>query len=265
MYCPCGRITGGKVVFQTGGRLVRLLNAHAYRASNHRALASFHCQHTSQTHRNCRLLHTSPRPGDRRPNRWACRLSTSCQAAASSPHAAVIEKAESKASKQTGQLVPLPTTDESPALDRIRHSVSSDLPVKSQLWQCTVAALPTYALYTKLCIPPHCKAQRPRYAWYHGPTSTLQGSACQAVLQCSHVMAMAVQKLYPGAQVTIGPAIERGFYYDFDMPQPITEKDLKAVKKEMQRIIKADLPFTREEVCSGPDNSLASEPSCSPQ
>ena len=63
-------------------------------------------------------------------------------------------------------------------------------------------------------------------------------------------MAMAVQKLFPGAQVTIGPAIERGFYYDFDMPEPITEKDLKAVKKEMQRIIKADLPFTREEVSS---------------
>lgn len=61
-------------------------------------------------------------------------------------------------------------------------------------------------------------------------------------------MAMAVQKLYPSAQVTIGPAIERGFYYDFAMPEPITEKDLKAVKKEMQRIIKADLPFVREEV-----------------
>ena len=61
-------------------------------------------------------------------------------------------------------------------------------------------------------------------------------------------MAMAVQKLFPGAQVTIGPAIERGFYYDFDMPEPITEQDLKAVKKEMQRIIKADLPFIREEV-----------------
>ena len=68
------------------------------------------------------------------------------------------------------------------------------------------------------------------------------------MLQCSHVMAMAVQKLFPGAQVTIGPAIERGFYYDFDMPQPITEKDLKGIKQEMQRIIKADLPFVREEV-----------------
>lgn len=72
------------------------------------------------------------------------------------------------------------------------------------------------------------------------------------MLQCSHVMAMAVQKLFPGAQVTIGPAIERGFYYDFDMPEPITEKDLKAVKKEMQRIIKADLPFVKEEVSHCP-------------
>ena len=70
----------------------------------------------------------------------------------------------------------------------------------------------------------------------------------RTVLQCSHVMAMAVQKLFPGAQVTIGPAIERGFYYDFDMPEPITEKDLKSIKQEMQRIIKADLPFVREEV-----------------
>lgn len=47
----------------------------------------------------------------------------------------------------------------------------------------------------------------------------------------SHVMAMAVQKLFPKAQVTIGPWIENGFYYDFDSPEPFTEKDLKAIKK----------------------------------
>lgn len=51
-------------------------------------------------------------------------------------------------------------------------------------------------------------------------------------LQCAHVMAMAVQKLYPNAKVTIGPWIENGFYYDFDM-DPITDKDLKRIKKEM--------------------------------
>ena len=65
-------------------------------------------------------------------------------------------------------------------------------------------------------------------------------------------MAMAVQRLKPRAQVTIGPAIERGFYYDFDTPEDdrLSDLDLKAIKKEMQRIIKADLPFSREEVRS---------------
>ncbi len=64
----------------------------------------------------------------------------------------------------------------------------------------------------------------------------------------SHVMAMAVQKLFPKAQVTIGPWIENGFYYDFDSPDPFTEKDLKAIKKEMVKIIKRKLPVIREEV-----------------
>ncbi len=64
----------------------------------------------------------------------------------------------------------------------------------------------------------------------------------------SHVMAMAVQKLFPKAQVTIGPWTETGFYYDFDSPDPFTEKDLKAIKKEMIKIINKKLPIIREEV-----------------
>lgn len=64
----------------------------------------------------------------------------------------------------------------------------------------------------------------------------------------SHVMAMAVQKLFPKAQVTIGPWIENGFYYDFDHPEPFAEKDLKAIKKEMIKIINRKLPIIREEV-----------------
>lgn len=52
-------------------------------------------------------------------------------------------------------------------------------------------------------------------------------------VQSAHVMAMAVQKLFPDAQVTIGPWIEKGFFYDFDMKEPFTEKDLKKIKKEM--------------------------------
>ncbi|MFM7085808.1 MAG: threonine--tRNA ligase [Cyanobium sp.] len=64
----------------------------------------------------------------------------------------------------------------------------------------------------------------------------------------SHVMAMAVQKLFPKAQVTIGPWTETGFYYDFDSPDPFTEADLKAIKKEMVRIINKKLPLERIEV-----------------
>ncbi|MFN9673106.1 MAG: threonine--tRNA ligase [Microcystis sp.] len=64
----------------------------------------------------------------------------------------------------------------------------------------------------------------------------------------SHVMAMAVQKLFPQAQVTIGPWTETGFYYDFDVPEPFTDKDLKDIKKEMVKIINKKLPVMREEV-----------------
>lgn len=64
----------------------------------------------------------------------------------------------------------------------------------------------------------------------------------------SHVMAMAVQKLFPKAQVTIGPWIENGFYYDFDSPEPFTDKDLKAIQKEMVKILRRKLPIIREEV-----------------
>ncbi len=64
----------------------------------------------------------------------------------------------------------------------------------------------------------------------------------------SHVMAMAVQKLFPKAQVTIGPWTENGFYYDFDSPEPFTDKDLKRIKKEMIKIMNRKLPVIREEV-----------------
>ena len=64
----------------------------------------------------------------------------------------------------------------------------------------------------------------------------------------SHVMAMAVQKLFPKAQVTIGPWIDYGFYYDFDSPEPFTEADLKAIKKEMIKIINKKLPVVQETV-----------------
>ncbi|MEI7951726.1 MAG: threonine--tRNA ligase [Synechococcaceae cyanobacterium ELA182] len=64
----------------------------------------------------------------------------------------------------------------------------------------------------------------------------------------SHVLAMAVQRLFPKAQVTIGPWTENGFYYDFDNPDPFTEADLKAIRKEMLKILSSRLPLERIEV-----------------
>ncbi|MFH1124681.1 MAG: threonine--tRNA ligase [Pseudomonadota bacterium] len=64
----------------------------------------------------------------------------------------------------------------------------------------------------------------------------------------SHVMAMAVRGLFPGVKVTIGPAIENGFYYDFDYERPFKEEDLPEIEKRMQEIIKADHAFERREM-----------------
>jgi threonyl-tRNA synthetase len=65
---------------------------------------------------------------------------------------------------------------------------------------------------------------------------------------CAHVMAEAVQDLFPGTQVTIGPAIETGFYYDFFRNEPFSTEDLAAIEARMAEIVKADKPFVREEV-----------------
>ena len=62
----------------------------------------------------------------------------------------------------------------------------------------------------------------------------------------AHVLAMAVQALYPGTQVTIGPAIEDGFYYDFARDEPFTPDDLPKIEEEMKKIIRAGLPTRRE-------------------
>ncbi len=62
----------------------------------------------------------------------------------------------------------------------------------------------------------------------------------------SHVMAQAVKNLFPEAKLAIGPAIENGFYYDFDLEMSLTESDLKRIKEEMQKIIKADLKFEKQ-------------------
>jgi len=62
----------------------------------------------------------------------------------------------------------------------------------------------------------------------------------------AHITAMAVQELFPGTQVTIGPIIENGFYYDFSRKEPFTEEDLDRIENKMREIVDRDVPTTRE-------------------
>ncbi len=64
----------------------------------------------------------------------------------------------------------------------------------------------------------------------------------------SHVMAQAVKRLFPEARLAIGPAIADGFYYDFDLPRPLTPGDLEAIEAEMRKIVAEDLPIVRREL-----------------
>ncbi|MFH1569643.1 MAG: threonine--tRNA ligase, partial [Gemmatimonadota bacterium] len=64
----------------------------------------------------------------------------------------------------------------------------------------------------------------------------------------SHIMAQAVRRLFPAAQLAIGPAIDSGFYYDFDVPAPFSPEDLQSIEKEMKRIVKQNHRFERLEV-----------------
>jgi threonyl-tRNA synthetase len=64
----------------------------------------------------------------------------------------------------------------------------------------------------------------------------------------SHVMAEAVLHLFPGAKFAIGPSIEDGFYYDFDLPRPLTPEDLETIEARMREIVKAGYPFERSEI-----------------
>jgi len=64
----------------------------------------------------------------------------------------------------------------------------------------------------------------------------------------SHVMAQAVTRIFPGAKYAIGPTIDNGFYYDLELPEPISDADLARIEKEMARIVSQDLPVERHEL-----------------
>jgi len=67
----------------------------------------------------------------------------------------------------------------------------------------------------------------------------------------AHVMAAAVKELFPEAKITIGPAIENGFYYDFDVEKPFSPEDLERIEEKMKEIVRSDQPFIREEMSQG--------------
>ena len=68
----------------------------------------------------------------------------------------------------------------------------------------------------------------------------------------AHVMAQAVLEFYPEAKYTIGPPVENGFYYDFDLPEAITNEDLEKIEKRMRQIIAGGHAFTRKAlICRG--------------
>jgi threonyl-tRNA synthetase len=64
----------------------------------------------------------------------------------------------------------------------------------------------------------------------------------------SHIMASAIKKLFPGVKFAIGPSIQNGFYYDFDIGTPIAPEDLKSIEKEMDRIVRQNLKFEKSEL-----------------
>ena len=75
----------------------------------------------------------------------------------------------------------------------------------------------------------------------HDPVDTMRHSA-------AHIMAEAMLSLFPDAKIGIGPTIEHGFYYDFDLPRPLTPEDLGTIEDKMRQIIAADQPFSYEDI-----------------
>ena len=63
---------------------------------------------------------------------------------------------------------------------------------------------------------------------------------------CSHVLAQAVKRLHPEAQLGVGPPVSDGFYYDIRLEKALTEDDLAFIEKEMSKIIREDFPFTKK-------------------
>ena len=80
------------------------------------------------------------------------------------------------------------------------------------------------------------------------PQSSKQDELERLRHSCAHILAQAVQKLFPNVKLAIGPAIQDGFYYDFDLDRPFTEEDLKQIEGTCRQIIKEHQPFSGKKV-----------------
>ena len=90
-------------------------------------------------------------------------------------------------------------------------------------------------------------------------TSTSEEGVAIIRHSAAHIMAQAVQKLFPGTKVTIGPVIENGFFYDFDPEKPFTEEDLTKIEEEMKKIVKENYEFKRSEMSAEDAKKLFAE------
>ena len=79
----------------------------------------------------------------------------------------------------------------------------------------------------------------------------------------AHVMAQAVLELFPDAKLAIGPAIEDGFYYDFQLPRPLEPADLQEIESRMRRIVAADFPFEQSFMDKDEARARSERSSCS--
>lgn len=153
MNYPTGHIARSGFALQGSSRLVQLWHTCSLsRPVQSRARVTQISQHcTGRRHAEPQLRCSFPHLRHRTA-RWSCQLTTSCQATASSPHAATVQAAERKQSKKQGGPVALPTTDESAELDRIRHSVCADHQCAClQVSLCTLAELQCRIVYLVAC------------------------------------------------------------------------------------------------------------------
>ena len=120
---------------------------------------------------------------------------------------------------------------------------------KKQLKRAVVARCGERLLDLSSPLPADCAELTPIFAESPEGLDVIRHST-------AHLMAEAVKKLFPSAKVTIGPAVEHGFYYDFDFERPFTPEDLAAIEEEMTRRVGADEPFVRCEATADEAKAL---------